>query len=484
MELEDKIKILIKDYRIILVFMVILLSIIFIRPSLSISEKGTFTLHTNIKKGIDLEGGVTAIIKPDIPTYENAQKIMQILLNRISTFGLKESKSSLVEINGEYYIDLSLAGATEEDLKQLIEKQGVFKAYIERKAKKSSNNTYSFRLKRKIFTLNNGENNTIIYKNQTIHVNETFKVEDFNIRYINKTQDEVTLWIEAFSGEDIKSVLTGASYSSIVRAEGGYRYGFTVTISQKAAENMKILTDDMVPIGEHLNEQIVFVLDDNIVDKLYIDADLKGVATTNPQITGGGKTKEEAIENMRRLTAILQSGSFPVGVKIVEIQEISPTLGGDFLKISIYAIVFALIFVSLVIFIVYKDPRIVIPMILTSITEVTAILGFAALVSWTIDLAAIAGIVAAIGTGIDDQIVVIDEAKKKREKESLRLKLKRAFFIIFSSAATTIGAMTPLLMSSFANVKGFAFTTIVGVLIGVFITRPAFARTVKVLLNE
>jgi len=79
---------------------------------------------------------------------------------------------------------------------------------------------------------------------------------------------------------------------------------------------------------------------------------------------------------------------------------------------------------------------------------------------------------------------VIDEAKKKREKESLRLKLKRAFFIIFSSAATTIGAMTPLLMSSFANVKGFAFTTIVGVLIGVFITRPAFARTVKVLLNE
>ena len=119
-------------------------------------------------------------------------------------------------------------------------------------------------------------------------------------------------------------------------------------------------------------------------------------------------------------------------------------------------------------------------MILTSLTEVLIILGFAAMVNWTIDLAAIAGIVAAIGTGIDDQIVVLDESKRKQEKiDSIRIRLKKAFFIIFSSAASTIAAMLPLLFSSFANIKGFAFTTIVGVLVGVFITRPAFAKVVE-----
>ncbi len=483
--LEDKMKILLKDYRVVIALLTIILSIVFIRPTLSTTENGTLTIHTHIQKGIDLQGGINALIKPKIPTYDNAKKVMDILMNRISTFGLKEAKASLVKIKGEYLIDLSIGGADEKDLRQLIEKQGVFKAYIERIAKKSGNDRYSFKLKGKTYTFIY-HNDTIVFPslNKTLSANDTLTLDGFNIKFVNKTEDGVVLWIEAFSGEDIKSVLTGAQYSSIVNAGSYYSYYFTVTISQKAAENMKYLTEDMIPVGTSLNEKIVFVLDGNVVDKLNIDVGLKGTLATNVRITGSGKTHDEALKNMKRLVAILESGSLPVEVEIVEIQQISPTLGSNFFRVAVYAIIFALIFVALVVWVVYRDPRIVIPMILTSITEVLAILGFASLVSWTIDLAAIAGIVAAIGTGIDDQIVVIDEAKKRKEKESLKVKLKRAFFIIFSSAATTIGAMFPLLMSSFANVKGFAFTTIVGVLIGVFITRPAFARTVKVLLEH
>ena len=60
----------------------------------------------------------------------------------------------------------------------------------------------------------------------------------------------------------------------------------------------------------------------------------------------------------------------------------------------------------------------------------------------------------------------------------------RAFFVIFASAATTITAMSFLLVYFVGTLKGFAFTTILGVLIGIFVTRPAYAEIAKYLLGE
>ena len=148
---------------------------------------------------------------------------------------------------------------------------------------------------------------------------------------------------------------------------------------------------------------------------------------------------------------------------------------------SFFAIFLAIIAVAFVVFIRYRDPKIVLPMILTSTGEILIILGFAALVKWTIDLPSIAGIVAAIGSGIDHQIVITDESGRKKEELSLTKKLSRAFFIIMASAATTIAAMIPLLSVGAGGVKGFAFTTIIGVLAGVLITRPAFAKVIEYL---
>jgi len=112
--------------------------------------------------------------------------------------------------------------------------------------------------------------------------------------------------------------------------------------------------------------------------------------------------------------------------------------------------------------------------------EVVLIFGAAALLKWTIDLASIAGILAAIGTGVDAQIIMVDEARHKKEEElSLRRKLEQAFFIIVSSGAATIGAMLPLFIIAGGAIRGFAFTTILGVLIGVMITRPTFSKVLE-----
>ena len=132
----------------------------------------------------------------------------------------------------------------------------------------------------------------------------------------------------------------------------------------------------------------------------------------------------------------------------------------------------------------------------TSIAELILILGVASVTHWNIDLAAIAGIIAAIGTGVDDQIIITDEVLKKgietkRTITALKFKINNAFFIIFASAATLIAAMLPLAYVGFSRgatgiglLAGFAFTTVVGVLIGIFITRPVYAKFIVLLLGK
>ena len=140
----------------------------------------------------------------------------------------------------------------------------------------------------------------------------------------------------------------------------------------------------------------------------------------------------------------------------------------------------------------------VLPIIATSIAELILILGVASVVRWNIDLAAIAGILAAIGTGVDDQIIITDEVLKgdkkqkgRRSRTRMKVKIKGAFFIIFASAATLIAAMLPLAYVGFSRgytgigiLSGFAFTTILGVLIGIFITRPVYAKFVERFLTK
>ncbi|MGZ7050159.1 MAG: preprotein translocase subunit SecD, partial [Methanobacterium sp.] len=142
-----------------------------------------------------------------------------------------------------------------------------------------------------------------------------------------------------------------------------------------------------------------------------------------------------------------------------------------------------------------RNPMLVLPIIATSIAELILILGAASVIKWNIDLPAIAGILAAIGTGVDDQIIITDEVlkgteqqkgKRKRRRAGLQTKIKGAFFIIFASAATLIAAMLPLAYVGLSRgatgigiLSGFAFTTILGVLIGIFITRPVYAKFVE-----
>jgi len=234
-------------------------------------------------------------------------------------------------------------------------------------------------------------------------------------------------------------------------------------------------------------------LDDQEVDSLSIAASLRGRAVTDIAITGGGEglsqqaAVEDTLNNMKRLQTILITGSLPVKLEIVRIDHISPTLGKEFLKNATWVGLFSILGVVALLLLVYRKIQIAIPILLTALFEIFLTFGIAALVGQNIDLAYIAGIVLAVGTGVNDQIIITDEAlsgKASDVSRSWKEKMKRAFGIIFSAFFTTTFAMGALLFVGAGLLKGFAIATILTLVCGVFITRPAFGAIVGVLLEK
>jgi preprotein translocase subunit SecD len=264
-------------------------------------------------------------------------------------------------------------------------------------------------------------------------------------------------------------------------------FKFTVYLSETAAERHAKITENL-PLDpantQYLSQKLDLFLDDKQVDSLFIGSELKGRVTTQVQISGSGSgdTEEDAYNDakysMNKLQTILITGSLPYKLEILKLDSASPILGKEFTKNIILLGVVVFIIVSVLLFLKYKKIKITLAVILTMFSEALITLGVAALIKWNLDAPSIAGIIAGMGTGVNDQIVIIDESASE-ESENLRDKIKRAFFIIIGAFFTIIAAMLPLFWAGAGLLRGFALTTIIGVCVGILITRPAFGEIIK-----
>ncbi len=202
------------------------------------------------------------------------------------------------------------------------------------------------------------------------------------------------------------------------------------------------------------------------------------------QFTIGTGTFSEATD----LAVNLQSGELPAEYNIQTESFISPSTAQQFRPLALLTGLAAWLVVSGVVYFWYRDPRVAVPMLATASAEVFLLLGFAAAVGLPLDLSHIAGFIAVIGTGLDDLIIMADEIlQRKKDVTTGRIyqrRFRRAFWIIGMAAATTIIAMSPLAVLSLGDLRGFAIITIVGVLIGVGITRPAYGDILRKLMLD
>jgi len=399
----------------------------------------------NLVKGLELEGGTRVLIKPEGENIDDQtlSDLISVLNNRLNVYGLSDVKIRSAKVGGESFVLVELAGVGKEEVEDLIGQQGKFEAKI---------------------------------GNETVFIG---------------------------GNRDVTFVCRNDGSCSGVRecrelgSESYCNYGFSIKLSEEAAKRHAEITSKLDVITdeegrEYLSEKLDFYLDDKVVNSLNIGSDLKGSETTDIQISGSGSGATEsgaydnAIKDMESMQTILITGSLPLKIEISRIESISPVLGKEFIKNAFFVGGLALLSVGIVIFLRYRKLKIAIPMVIASLCEVVLILGVAAVIRWNLDMAAIAGIIAAVGTGVDDQIVIADEVLKSSGGEYYNWKdrIKKAFFIIMAAYATTFVAMIPLGWVGAGLVRGFAVTIIIGISIGVFLTRPAFAAVIEKLLKK
>jgi preprotein translocase subunit SecD len=401
---------------------------------------------TNVRFGLDISGGARVLLEPDEPvTQEQMDIILDTIKERLNVYGLADIVVRPVsDLSGNQFILVEIAGASEKDVRELILSQGKFEAKI-------------------------GEDTVFS------------------------------------GGKDITYVCRSPECSGIA-PEGcqpggeGYacQFQFQITMTPEAAQRQAALTRSLTtqtrPDGQqYLEKPLDLYLDDQLVDSLQISAGLKGSSETRISISGSGTgvtqraAAEDTLASMKQLQTILVTGSLPVKLHVVKTDSISAELGDEFIKNALFVGMLAFLAVTIIMVVRYRNLKISLPVLITLISELLIILGAAALFKQNLDLAAIAGILVAIGTGVDDQIVIADETigdKKRRESHNWKDKLKSAFFIIFAAYFTAMASLIPLMFAGAGLVRGFAITSMIGITAGVLITRPAFAVIMEKLENK
>jgi preprotein translocase subunit SecD len=195
------------------------------------------------------------------------------------------------------------------------------------------------------------------------------------------------------------------------------------------------------------------------------------------------------LSEARELSINLRAGALPtrLDVSAGTTSFVAPSLAENFKLFSLITGIVAVLAVAGVVFIRYGDPRVAAPMVVTALSEVFILLGFASAIGLAIDLSHVAGFIAVIGTGVDDLIIIADEVLTEGKVGAGRVfqsRFRKAFWIIGAAAATTVIAMSPLAFLQLGDLRGFAIVTIVGVFIGVLVTRPAYGDILRSLMIE
>ena len=87
---------------------------------------------TRIQTGLDLRGGARAFVKADIPLSDSQlNDLIAISEQRLNVYGLSDTKFIKVKkSDGENLMEVVIAGASPNNLEELIAKQGKFEAKI------------------------------------------------------------------------------------------------------------------------------------------------------------------------------------------------------------------------------------------------------------------------------------------------------------------------------------------------------------------
>lgn len=497
---------------------ILILSIILILSLSLIVFKG-------INFGIEFEGGVRIPITFDRDlTVTEMDDVVNTLKTRISKFGLSQVNVKSIPYR-EVQIELAVGDESSiEQIEKLLQQQGNFEAIINNKVAINGQDILSGSI---------GEGRVSAVSREAYKWEVDFAITEAGANkfaavalgqankpvhmFLDRPEDAIILLDPRLfpEGVEVSSIISSVnSFNSIensnlkfiiidnwevkknilikelnntnrliIASEGS----FYASELSELSENVNLISDEDFTFGMYYNQ----VTGEYIINQwkaiglLSSPTLSEGLAQGAPSrlvsVSGSTTDSSAAYDEAKNIKSILSGGRLPVNAILGSTISIPAPLGKQFLDMSVIGGLVAIALIVLFVTLRYRSPKLFIPIIVITSAEIIILIallgGFG-----TIDFAAMAGIIAALGTSIDAQIIITDELLKKKgvmTKEEMQQCINRAFFIIARNVATAVVAMLPLFFSGIVEVIGFATSTIFGALLGLIISRPAYAAIVE-----
>lgn len=260
-------------------------------------------------------------------------------------------------------------------------------------------------------------------------------------------------------GDDIKS----AKYSEdAVDSTGISTPHVVLTFSDEGAEKFAEATGNMV------GEEMPIYLDDECIASPTVNSKID---STTAIITVGNGTYSEKKETAEEYAMLIDSGSLPFELSVVNKEYIGPYVGQQALEISIKAGIVALILVCVIMILAYRLPGIVATIALIIYTSL--LLLTISISGTTLTLSGIAGLILSIGMAVDANVIIFERLKEELAKKA---SYKKAFEKSFKNATSTIvdGNVTSLIVAivlyllGSGMVKGFGIVLAIGIVLSLF----------------
>jgi preprotein translocase subunit SecD len=381
-------------------------------PDLAAPDGTWRTIET--KLGLDLEGGLRveyqALPKDGVnPTPEAMGVIKDIVERRVNTTGVSEP---VVVVQGSDRVVIELPGITDVDnVRRLVGQTGQLD-FVPLGA-------------------------TQMAEGQAINL------EDFP---------------PLFGGDQLESAAVGQDQTT-----GGLTVTFVLKNNgpESGAQLFSTYT------AGHIGEYFAIVLDGAVISAPVIKNAIPNGQVEISSGSAAGFPPQEA----NSLVTILKFGSLPFPIKELSSEQISATLGEQFLNQSLLAGAIGISLVILFMLLYYRLPGLIAAFALVYYTIV--VLAIFRLIPVTLTLAGIAGFVLSVGMAVDANILIFERMKEElRVGKSLPAAVEagfnRAWNSILDSNVSSLITATILYALGSSVIRGFALVLIIGVLTSMF----------------
>jgi len=225
--------------------------------------------------------------------------------------------------------------------------------------------------------------------------------------------------------------------------------------------------------GQNIGEQLAIVLDDVVHSAPRINDKIRNGSA---MITGNFEMSEA-----KDVSIVLNAGKLPAPVNIIEERTVGPSLGSDSIDAGFRAALIGLILVALFMIIYYKAAGLIADFAL--ICNVLIIMAFLTMLSASLTLPGIAGIILTIGMAVDANVLIFERIREELDSgRTVRTAIdngyRRAIITIADANITTLITAIVLYQFGTGPIRGFAVTLSLGILSSMFtaiiVTRAIF----------